>query len=138
MRSKILDWLEADHRVWWSVFAFGVLLLIGISSFGQTKGEVYEYLVSIDCKHPEIVTAQSVLETGHYKSYSCRERKNLFGLRYNHKYLEFDKWQDSCDAYMSKVQYKYNGGDYYKFLEELGYATDPEYVKKLSGIKITH
>ena len=28
--------------------------------FGQTKEEVYEYLVSIDCKFPEIVTAQSI------------------------------------------------------------------------------
>lgn len=103
--------------------------------FGQTKEEVYEYLVSIDCKFPEIVTAQSILETGHFKSYSCRVRHNLFGLRYNNKYFIFDSWEESCDAYISKVQYKYKGGDYYVFLEKLGYASDPDYCKKLKKIK---
>jgi len=103
--------------------------------FGQTKEEVYEYLVSIDCKFPEIVTAQSILETGHFKSYSCRVRHNLFGLRYNNKYFIFDSWEECCDAYISKVQYKYKSGDYYVFLEKLGYASDPDYCKKLKKIK---
>mgnify|MGYP000421270812 FL=1 len=103
--------------------------------FGQTKEEVYEYLVSIDCKFPEIVTAQSILETGHFKSYSCRVRHNLFGLRYNNKYFIFDSWEESCDAYIGKVQYKYKSGDYYVFLEKLGYASDPDYCKKLKKIK---
>lgn len=106
------------------------------SSENLNKEMVYNYLVSIDCKHPEIVTAQSILETGHYKSYSCRNRKNLFGLRYNHQYLIFDNWKESCDAYLSKVQYKYKGGDYYKFLDSIGYATDTSYIYKLKRIKI--
>jgi flagellum-specific peptidoglycan hydrolase FlgJ len=100
------------------------------------KELVYEYLVSIDCKHPNIVTAQSILETGHYKSYSCRNRNNLFGLRHNHQYLIFNNWKESCDAYLSKVQYKYNGGDYYRFLDSIGYATDTSYIYKLKRIKI--
>lgn len=114
---------------------FITLLVLTTNVFGQTKEEVYEYLVSIDCKFPEIVTAQSILETGHFKSYSCRVRHNLFGLRYNHKYLQFANWKLSCDAYISKVQYKYKSGDYYTFLDELGYASDPDYCKKLKKIK---
>lgn len=125
MKSKILKKI-----------IIAMMLLQAFSSFGQTKQEVYDYLVSIDCQHPDIVTAQSLLETGHYTSYSCRTRRNLFGLRYNHKYLIFDTWRESCDAYMSKIQYKYSGGDYYAFLEKLGYATDPEYCFKLKRIKI--
>ncbi len=113
-----------------------ILIFVSVRSIGQTKSEVYDYLVSIDCKYPEIVTAQSILETGHYKSFSCRNRHNLFGLRYNHKYLIFDTWEESCDAYLSKVQYKYTGGDYYSFLEKIGYATDPEYCFKLKRINI--
>ena len=31
---------------------------------------------------PEIVTKQALLETGHFTSYNCRERNNLFGLRH--------------------------------------------------------
>tara|TARA_Y100000389_G_scaffold191318_1_gene217268 strand:+ start:1824 stop:2198 length:375 start_codon:yes stop_codon:yes gene_type:complete len=114
---------------------FIIFSLLTTSVFSQTKKEVYDYLVSIDCKFPEIVTAQSILETGHFKSYSCRIRHNLFGLRYNNKYFIFDSWQESCDAYISKVQYKYKSGDYYVFLEKLGYASDPDYCKKLKKIK---
>ena len=113
-----------------------ILLLLPIFGIGQTKQEVYDYLVEIDCKHPDIVTAQAILETGHFKSFSCRERHNLFGLRYEHQYLIFDNWKESCDAYMSKIQYKYKGGDYYKFLVKLGYASDVEYCNKLKSIKI--
>ena len=113
-----------------------IILLLPIFGISQTKQEVYKSLVEIDCKYPEIVTAQAVLETGHFKSYSCKTRHNLFGLRYNHKYLIFDNWKESCDAYLSKVQYKYKDGDYYKFLRDLGYASDVEYCNKLKNIKI--
>jgi len=113
-----------------------ILLFTSVMAIGQTKREVYDYLVSIDCKHPEIVTAQAILETGHFKSFSCSNRHNLFGLRYNHKYLIFDTWEESCNAYLTKVQYKYTSGDYYEFLEKIGYATDPGYCFKLKRIKI--
>ena len=111
-----------------------ITLLFTCHLVAQTKNDVYNYLVEIGCKHPEIVTAQSILETGHYKSFSCKTRKNLFGLRYNHKYIIFDHWKESCHAYMSKVQYKYKGGDYYVFLKELGYASAVDYCKKLKKI----
>tara|TARA_R100001463_G_scaffold136375_2_gene201585 strand:- start:494 stop:850 length:357 start_codon:yes stop_codon:yes gene_type:complete len=113
-----------------------IILLLPIFGISQTKQEVYDYLVEINCKYPKIVTAQAILETGYFKSYSCRTRHNLFGLRYNHKYLIFDTWKESCDAYLSKIQYKYKGGDYYKFLTNLGYASDPEYINKLKRMKI--
>ena len=135
MRDKLLKAL--DTHIWWAILLFGVFLLACVSSYGQTKKEVYDYLISIDCKYPEIVTAQAVLETGHFKSYSCRKRKNLYGL-WNHKkqeFYEFDSWEDSCNAYLTKIQYKYTGGDYYVFLEELGYAADPDYISKLKRIK---
>lgn len=111
-----------------------ISLFIGTSS--PTNESVYEYLTAIDCKYPEIVTAQAILETGHFESYSCRTRHNLFGLKYKHQYLIFDNWKESCDAYVSKVQYKYSGGDYYKFLDSIGYAADTNYVYKLKRIKI--
>lgn len=113
-----------------------IILLLPIFGISQTKQEVYDYLVEINCKYPKIVTAQAILETGYFKSYSCKTRHNLFGLRYNHKYLIFDNWKESCNAYLSKIQYKYKGGDYYTFLENLGYASDVEYCNKLKSIKI--
>lgn len=111
-------------------------ILTSLYSFSQTKDSVYNYLVQINVKYPEIVLKQAILETGHFTSYSCRVRKNLFGLTRNHKLESFDTWQKSCDRYIDWIQYKYKGGDYYDFLYELGYATDPNYIKKLDGIKI--
>ena len=93
-------------------------------------------------KHPQIVYAQAVLETGHFKSDLCLNNNNLFGL-YNikkHRYHTFNHWQDCIVAYKEMVQYKYKGdnnkpsNDYYKFLQRIGYAKDPHYIKKLKRI----
>jgi flagellum-specific peptidoglycan hydrolase FlgJ len=88
-------------------------------------------------KHPEIVYAQAVLETGHFKSDLCLNGNNLFGL-YNskkHRYHTFDHWTESVVAYLDYVQYRYKPpNDYYKFLSDIGYAEDPDYINKLKGI----
>jgi flagellum-specific peptidoglycan hydrolase FlgJ len=88
-------------------------------------------------KHPQIVYAQAVLETGHFKSDLCLNGNNLFGL-YNskkHRYYTFDHWTESVVAYLDYVQYRYKPpNDYYKFLSDIGYAEDPNYINKLKGI----
>ena len=43
-------------------------------------------------KHPQIVYAQAVLETGHFKSKACLEYTNLFGL-YNSKEKRYCKFK---------------------------------------------
>lgn len=88
-------------------------------------------------KHPHIVYAQAILETGHFKSDLCLNNNNLFGL-YNsreNKYYVFDHWTESVMAYLNYIQYKYKPpNDYYKFLSDIGYAEDPNYINKLKGI----
>lgn len=88
-------------------------------------------------KHPKIVHAQAVLETGHFKSDLCLNGNNLFGL-YNSKrgkYYKFDHWTESVIAYKDFIQYKYKPPeDYYKFLQRVGYAEDSNYISKLKGI----
>lgn len=113
-----------------------VFTLFQLTVYSQTKDSVYNYLIEIGIKHPNIVLKQAILETGHFKSYSCVYRRNLFGLTRNHKLEHFDNWKLSCKAYKNWIQYKYKGGDYYDFLFELGYATDKNYIKKLNSIKI--
>lgn len=87
--------------------------------------------------HPEIVYAQAVLETGNFKSDLCINGNNLFGL-YNSKekeYYKFDNWTESVEAYIDYIQYKYKPpNDYYQFLDNIGYAEDPNYVNKLKKI----
>ena len=88
-------------------------------------------------KHPQIVYAQAVLETGYFKSDLCLNDNNLFGL-YNskkHRYYTFDHWKDCIIAYKEMIQYKYkDGDDYLNFLKEIGYAEDSEYICKLKEL----
>ena len=101
-----------------------------------------EALEYYEVKHPQIVYAQAILETGHFKSDLCLNSNNLFGL-YNskkHRYYTFDHWKDCVIAYKEMVQYKYKGdndkppNDYYKFLSDIGYAEDVQYIQKLKDI----
>jgi len=89
--------------------------------------------------HEKIVLAQAVHETGWFKCTKCSlDRNNLFGWRLNHKYMEFDTWQESVAYYARWQQRKYKGGNYYKFLEDSGFATDPKYVEKLKKYKFKY
>ena len=88
-------------------------------------------------KHPEIVYAQAILETGHFRSKVCKEYNNLFGLYNSYKgdYYKFDHWSESVVAYLNYIQYRYKPpDDYYQFLIKIGYAEDLQYVEKLKNI----
>lgn len=88
-------------------------------------------------KHPHIVTAQAILESGNFKSKVFKEYNNPFGL-YNSKkkdYFKFKHWTDAVLAYQTMIEYKYKGGDYYQFLDAMGYAEDPDYIRKVKAIE---
>lgn len=103
------------------------------------KEGLEEALRFYNIEHPQIVYAQALLETGHFKSNLCVSHNNLFGLydSRNHCYYSFDNWYESVHAYKVLVQYKYFKKPYrtyYDFLSDIGYASDPEYNKKLKKI----
>ena len=116
------------------------LCLIPLLSSGQTPSEVLKELKKQDVKHPEIVLAQSILETGWYKCSECSmDVNNIFGLwnSKEQKYFPYASWKKSIGGYKRGIQYKYfkkEYTDYYQFLEELGYASDPHYITKLKSI----
>lgn len=87
-------------------------------------------------QHPKIVLAQAIQETGWLNSNVCKTKNNLFGLTnpYTGEYYEFEHWSDSVRAYYTLVQYKYGEGNYYNWLEEIGYAGDPHYTQSLRKI----
>lgn len=90
-------------------------------------------------KHDTIILTQAKLETGNYKSYQCRVNNNLFGLYNSAKmeYYKFNHWSESVEAYKKWIQYRYKGGDYYMWLQTIGYAEDPDYISKLKWVKQT-
>ena len=133
-----------------------LLILISFSSFSNVELETNSVATKVvitklpfslenldyvlqqyEVLHRDIVIKQFILETGWGKSYNFKKRNNLFGLydSRKHAYFEFTHWTESVKGYRDLVQFKYKGGDYYKFLKELGYAEDPGYINKLKKIK---
>lgn len=98
-----------------------------------TIPNLYTEIIRNGIRHPKIVLAQAILETGWFTSPVCRNKHNLFGLTNPRtgKYFEYDHWTESVRAYYTKVQYRYKGGNYLLWLRNIGYAEDPRYVRSV-------
>ena len=101
-----------------------------------TIPNLYQEIIRNGIRHPKIVLAPAILETGWFRSPLCRNRHNLFGLTNpkTGKYYEFNHWTESVRAYYTKVQYKYKGGNYLLWLHKIGYAEDPRYVREVMKV----
>lgn len=115
-----------------------ILSVIGFTSKQEVQFDekiLYQELVKIGVKYPEIVVAQAKLETGNFTSTYYKERYNLFGFRTSKGYMYFKSWKHACQSYKiwQDKHYKY-GKSYYTFLEDINYAEDPEYINKLKKI----
>lgn len=101
-----------------------------------TISNLYTEIIRNGIRHPKIVLAQAILETGWFTSPVCRNKHNLFGLTNPRtgKYFEFSHWTESVKAYYTKVQYRYKGGNYLLWLRKIGYAEDPNYVCSVISI----
>lgn len=95
-----------------------------------TIPNLYKEIIRNGILYPKIVLAQAILETGWFRSSVCKNKHNLFGLTNPHtgKYYKFNHWTESVRAYYTKVQYKYKGGNYLLWLEEIGYAENQNYT----------
>ena len=113
-----------------------------------TIPNLYQEIIRNDIKHPKIVLAQAILETGWFRSPFCRNRHNLFGLTNpkTGKYYEFNHWMESLRAYYTKVQYRYSQKnrinssdvDYLKWLRDIDYAEDPRYKQAVVQVMKQH
>lgn len=101
-----------------------------------TIPNLYKEIIRNGILYPKIVLAQAILETGWFRSLVCRNKHNLFGLTNPRtgKYYEFNHWTESVRAYYTKVQYKYKGGNYLFWLDEIGYAEDPDYINAVENL----
>lgn len=101
-----------------------------------TIPNLYKEIIRNGILYPKIVLAQAILETGWFRSSVCLNKHNLFGLTNPRtgKYYEFNHWTESVRAYYTKVQYKYKGGNYLLWLDEIGYAEDPNYLVEIISI----
>ena len=101
-----------------------------------TIPNLYAEIIRNGIRHPKIVLAQAILETGWFTSPVCRNKHNLFGLTNPRTgtYFEFGHWTESVRAYYTKVQYRYKDGNYLLWLKKIGYAEDPRYVREIIHI----
>ena len=102
---------------------------------------------------PDIVLAQSRLETGLFRSDLFRGHNNLFGMKLARRrpttargstendYATYLTWYDSVkdlklfqEWYLSRGE---NLADYFRFLASVGYAEDPHYLAKVRQLCIT-
>ena len=137
-----------------------ILLILTLLLFGFTKGEtnymepinylsVYNLILETGIEFPDIVFAQSVLESGHYKSKLFQTNNNIFGMRLpkkretvakgqNNGYATYLFWEDSIEDYWFYQEYifkrkKMTRSQYFSFLDRT-YAETPGYSKKLKKI----
>jgi flagellum-specific peptidoglycan hydrolase FlgJ len=107
--------------------------------------DIKQMLIDYDIQYPDIVLAQIRLETGNLSSYLCKENKNLFGMKQPRKrettsigehkgFAVYDSYASCIKDYALWQNSRYQGGDYYSFIQDIGYAEDPEYITKLQYI----
>ena len=101
-----------------------------------TIHNLYKEIIRNGIRHPKIVLAQAILETGWFRSRACRHQNNLFGLTNPRtgKYYEFGHWTESVRAYYTKVHYRYRKGNYLLWLRDIGYAEDPNYIRYVISV----
>lgn len=114
-----------------------------------SKEELASMLKELDVRHPHIVMAQSILETGHWTSVVFKENHNLFGMKLanrriktakgtqlNHAY--YNNWQESVYDY-AFYQCRYlsrldTEADYYAALDATYAEVGGKYSERLKSI----
>ena len=95
------------------------------------EANLKEEIAKHNIPHGNIVLAQAKLESGNFKSKLTKTHNNIFGLNRGNSYKMYSHWTECVKDYKTRISSKYKGGDYYKFLNKIGYATHPEYTNIL-------
>jgi hypothetical protein len=110
-----------------------------------------ETLHQLNIKHPDIVYAQALLETGNFTSTIFKENNNLFGMKEarvrattnrgtNLGHATYMSWYESVidyGFYQSRYLGKLTRAQYFDYLGK-NYAEDPNYVSKIKNIIKKH
>jgi hypothetical protein len=117
-----------------------------------SEENLIELIKKLNFKYPEVVLAQTMLETSFYKSNIFRENQNLFGMKQAYSRVNLNEgtknghavysyWKESVidyGFYYSTYLYKCKTRD--ELLKTLNriYAGDPIYDKKLQQLIVEH
>jgi uncharacterized FlgJ-related protein len=124
-------------------------------SVSLTHELLYEQIIEKNIKYPEVVFAQAVLESGHFKAPLFISQNNLFGMKVpkkrettainkgNKGYAKYLNWSSSIDDYLLWQQFTLknkSGLTKSQYLSLLGkiYAKDKNYVSTLKRVMGKH
>ena len=108
------------------------------------EDSVYQYILFLNIKHPEVVFKQAKIESGNFKSKVFKENNNMFGMKIPYKraniaggenlgYAVYNTWQESIIDYALYQTYTAKGMNKEQYIQHLGnsYAEDPNYKQKV-------
>lgn len=124
-------------------------------SVSITHKLLYEQITEKNIKYPEVVFAQAVLESGHFKAPIFTTKNNLFGMKVPKKrettavnkgkkgYAKYNTWECSVDDYLLWQDFTLknkNNLTKNQYLSLLGkiYAEDKDYVLTLKQVMSKH
>lgn len=120
-----------------------------------TYERLYNQILELGIKFPDVVFAQAVLETGHFTSKLFKEGNNLFGMKMPSKretlsigkkkggYAVFENWKKSVNDYLLWQDYILRNKnittrkEYLKLIDRV-YAENEKYVLHLHRIMSKH
>lgn len=93
-----------------TIIALFLLLSLTVSAKIPTKQEVYNEILAVGIKFPDIALAQAILESGSFTSKLAKYNHNLFGMRLakvrkttaigkQYGYAKYKTWKDSVKDY---------------------------------------
>lgn len=126
--------------------------LLFLFAIVPTKEQVWNKINELGIKHPKVVFAQAVHESGTFKSPLARKCNNLFGMRVPNKrptlaqkgcnykkfFAKYISWEQSIEDYKLYQDYmlrkKGNMSDnaYLLYISKR-YAADPNYVERIKN-----
>ena len=139
-----------------------LVVLVGVLFFGftlpkeersLTKENLWTVINEMDIKYPDLVFAQAVLETGHFKSANCKVNNNLFGMKLprvretvatkgTKGYARYVDWVQSVYDYKLFQDYMFSKKNYtraqYMSMLDKRYCESRGYTGKLKTIIKNH
>ena len=132
------------------LLALSMLIWSCAESQTPNKTSVYQEILNLDIKFPDIVLAQAVLESGNFVSKIAKQNNNLFGMRMpkvrettavgqRNGYARYYNWKDSVKDYklwqdaLLKRYPNMTRGQYKTYINRI-YSTGKNYISKINLI----
>jgi flagellum-specific peptidoglycan hydrolase FlgJ len=132
------------------LLALSMLVWSCAESQTLNKTRVYQEILNLDIKFPDIVLAQAVLESGNFESKVTKHNNNLFGMRMpkvrqttavgqRYGYARYYNWKESVKDYklwqeaLLKKYPNMTRGQYKSYINRI-YSTGKNYISKINLI----